>query len=422
MPKVLKVFETFAGIGAQHKSIKYVNSQNKDVNFKIVATSEWDARSIITYAAVHNNLDEKTIKKVLKEKNFVNENDLNEYILKHTFSLDSKMPSKWITKKDYEFKKALVVANIFNKNHSDIQKVNPFLIDKLQIDLITYSFPCQGLSVANMGRDKGINNSSSTSHLIWEIGRIINSLKIKPKYLLLENVKALIGKYYKEYEGWKKFLKLNGYKTFTAVLNARKHGSLQKRERVFALSVLEEIEVPFTNDKEYKTYLEKIGFKNILKDKKEQEKEYKRIFDILNKSNEIIESKMRNTPSRQKMIKDGRPLHDLKLAEKLNFSINTLTTRQDRFPNVGYLHFESNDPQYLNARLITPRESFKIMGFEDKDFDKLTYFINKKILNKTSLYRFAGNSIDINPLNSIFQTIINIEKINGDKNEHKRVN
>ncbi|WP_268926799.1 DNA cytosine methyltransferase [Mycoplasmopsis gallopavonis] len=40
------------------------------------------------------------------------------------------------------------------------------VLDNLKIDLLTYSFPCQGLSVASMGRDKGIKNKESTSHLI----------------------------------------------------------------------------------------------------------------------------------------------------------------------------------------------------------------------------------------------------------------
>lgn len=54
----------------------------------------------------------------------------------------------------------------------------------------------------------------------------------------MENVKNLVNKYKLEYESWKKELSKLGYKTYTALLNARDHGSLQKRERVFAISVL----------------------------------------------------------------------------------------------------------------------------------------------------------------------------------------
>ncbi|VEU76231.1 DNA (cytosine-5-)-methyltransferase [Mycoplasmopsis columboralis] len=206
----IKVFETFAGIGSQHKSIKNINSKNEDIKFDIIATSEWDARCIIAYSAMHNKLNEETIEKTLKANNLLNEDQINEYLLKNVFSLNSKKPTNSITSKDLNFKKALVVANLINKNHSDIQSVKPSLIDQYKIDLITYSSPCQGLSLANMGRDKGIKDNSSTSHLIWQIGRIVSECKNKPKYLLLENVKNLVGKYSAEYQEWTDFLKSNG--------------------------------------------------------------------------------------------------------------------------------------------------------------------------------------------------------------------
>ncbi|VEU76232.1 Uncharacterised protein [Mycoplasmopsis columboralis] len=52
------------------------------------------------------------------------------------------------------------------------------------------------------------------------------------------------------------------------------------------------------------------------------------------------------------------------------------------------------------------------MGFSDQDYQKLKPFIKQGILNKECLYRFAGNSIDINPLNSVFQAIVDIERLN----------
>jgi DNA (cytosine-5)-methyltransferase 1 len=55
--KVIRVFETFAGIGAQHKAIS-----NIDLNFEVVGTSEWDARAIISYTLIHYK--KKFIKKI----------------------------------------------------------------------------------------------------------------------------------------------------------------------------------------------------------------------------------------------------------------------------------------------------------------------------------------------------------------------
>ena len=58
-------------------------------------------------------------------------------------------------------------------------------------DLITYSSPCQDFSVA--GKQAGGEKGSGTrSSLLWECERIIRA--VKPKYLLMENVKALTGK------------------------------------------------------------------------------------------------------------------------------------------------------------------------------------------------------------------------------------
>ena len=81
-------------------------------------------------------------------------------------------------------------------------------------DILTYSFPCQNLSTAgafhnvNKGMKKGDNTRSG---LLWEIERILIDLKKLnklPKYLLLENVKAMLfKKNIKEFKKWIKFLK-----------------------------------------------------------------------------------------------------------------------------------------------------------------------------------------------------------------------
>ncbi len=132
--------------------------------------------------------------------------------------------------------------------------------------LWTYSFPCQDISVAGLqrGLDKG---SSTRSGLLWEVERLL--LKAKetntlPKYLLLENVKNLIGKQHKDnYEKWLFFLKTLGYTTYTKVLNAKYFGVPQNRERVFGISILGDHQ-PY----EFPTNQElKIRLKDILEEK-----------------------------------------------------------------------------------------------------------------------------------------------------------
>ena len=50
--KKLKVFETFAGIGSQHKALEYLKSKY-GYDYEVVATSEWDIDAIIAYASIH---------------------------------------------------------------------------------------------------------------------------------------------------------------------------------------------------------------------------------------------------------------------------------------------------------------------------------------------------------------------------------
>lgn len=101
--------------------------------------------------------------------------------------------------------------------------------------------------------------------------------------------------------------------------------------------------------------------------------------------------------------------------EKNSYRINTLTTKQDRNPNVGVIYFKNNVKNKLQHRFITPREAFKIMGFEDKDFNLIKPFIEQNVINNNQLYLMAGNSIDVNVLEDIFETIAKIEELNNEK-------
>ena len=107
-------------------------------------------------------------------------------------------------------------------------------------DLFTYSFPCQDISLA--GKQGGFEKGSGTrSSLLWECNRVIESKK--PKYLLLENVKNLVGKKFKpDFDEWLNHLESLGYKNYWQVLNAKDYSIPQNRERVFVVSILGEHE------------------------------------------------------------------------------------------------------------------------------------------------------------------------------------
>lgn len=95
---------------------------------------------------------------------------------------------------------------------------------------------CQDFSVAGLGRggDKG---SGTRSSLLFECEKIIR--KVKPKYLLFENVKNLLSeKHIHNFMEWLKILEEMGYCSYYDVLNAKDFGIPQNRERIFCVSIL----------------------------------------------------------------------------------------------------------------------------------------------------------------------------------------
>jgi DNA (cytosine-5)-methyltransferase 1 len=121
-------------------------------------------------------------------------------------------------------------------NLGDISKVK--VEDIPDHDLFTYGFPCQDISVA--GKGEGFSKDSGTrSSLLWETNRVIENKR--PKYLLMENVKNLVSKKFKDdYLEWLEHLEELGYTNYWEVLNAKDYGVPQNRDRVFCVSILGE--------------------------------------------------------------------------------------------------------------------------------------------------------------------------------------
>ena len=129
-------------------------------------------------------------------------------------------------------------------NLGDITKIDEKALPK-DIDLITYGFPCQDISLA--GKQKGMFNDDGTqtrSGLFFEALRIIEATK--PKIAIAENVKNLTGKKFKEqFELVLKSLEEAGYSNYWKVLNAKDYGIPQNRERVFIISIRKDIDKGF---------------------------------------------------------------------------------------------------------------------------------------------------------------------------------
>lgn len=130
------------------------------------------------------------------------------------------------------------------KNLGDITKVDEQALAK-DIDLVTYGFPCQDISLA--GKQKGLFNEDGTqtrSGLFFEALRIIEATQ--PRVAIAENVKNLTGKKFKEqFQIVLNSLEEAGYNNYWQVLNAKDYGIPQNRERVFIISIRKDIDNGF---------------------------------------------------------------------------------------------------------------------------------------------------------------------------------
>ena len=111
------------------------------------------------------------------------------------------------------------------------------------IDLLFYSTPCQ--SVSQAGLQHGFTEGSGTrSSIIWNVRDAIRILK--PKYAILENVSAMVsGKFIDMFNLWQRTLEELGYRNYAKVLNAKDYGVPQNRERIFLVSIREDVDLHF---------------------------------------------------------------------------------------------------------------------------------------------------------------------------------
>ena len=177
----LRVFEAFAGYGSQRMALR-----NIGVPFEVVGISEIEGDVLQSYAAIHSDFLEKR----QHIDDFVPEDkqEMIDFLEAINVPLDYKTFENRARKLKLDKLKDMYLANKLIHNFGDIQKIHPEELP--DFDLFTYSFPCQDISLA--GYQKGLDENSGTrSSLLWECCKIIEAKK--PKYLMMENVKNLVG-------------------------------------------------------------------------------------------------------------------------------------------------------------------------------------------------------------------------------------
>ncbi|MGL5126329.1 MAG: DNA cytosine methyltransferase [Fusobacteriaceae bacterium] len=321
-------------------------------------------------------------------------------------------------------------------------------------DLWTYSFPCQDISVA--GKGLGIKEGTR-SGLLSHVERLLES-SVKPKYLLMENVKNLIGKNHKpDFDIWCKKLEELGYKNFYQVLNAKDFGVPQNRERVFMVSTLKDENYVFPIKKTLNVKLKEVLDEQVDESyylKQEIIDRFTRFQnDRLNNSDiGIVASSGRNPNNPNDRTIGASTEQRLEFDSK--GTSNTITTVQkdnyvfvanilkEKYVNKfneailmegygnpiiceqrvdeGLRSFKDNvcgtlrtidtcgdkrvltvinEAHNFNIRKLTPKECWRLMGWKDEQFNKIQGISNAQ------LYKQAGNGIVVNVLEAIFKNL-----------------
>ena len=359
---MLRLFEAFAGYGSQRMALR-----NIGIEFEVVGISEIEGDVILSYAAIHSDFLEKRehIGTYVPE----DKEEMVSYLEEINVPLDYKTFENKAKKLKLPKLKDMYLANKLINNYGDIQGIDPSTLP--DFDLFTYSFPCQDISVA--GYQCGLNEDSGTrSSLLWECCKIIEAKK--PKYLMMENVKNLVGKRHKSnFLKLLKYLESLGYKNSWAVLNARDYGIPQNRERVFCISELgskKRFDFPEPKELEVKLY--------DLLDKDVDERFY------LNK-NQVMDEPIEQEYS---YCLDSNYWKGTTLQSFLKKHRRQLVT--DKVNEMG---------QFIPRRL-TPKETWRLMGVNDEDIEKAS-----KLVSQTSLYKQSGNSIVVPVLEAIFKQL-----------------
>jgi len=373
---LLKVIELFSGIGSQRSALDRLG-----IEHEVVGVSEIDKYAMMSYEAIHGK----------------------------------------------------------THNFGDITKIKQLP----QADLWTYSFPCTDISLA--GKRQGLQHNNkientlfsfdeqpskpTRSGLLYEVQRLLYNSP-KPKYLLLENVKALVGnKFIHDFQGWLDELNMLGYHSYWKVLNAKEYGIPQNRERVFVVSILKE------HDNGNFRFPDRFPLKLKLKDMLEEEVDEKYYL-----SDKMIKYFTTNSSENYNRLEVFMRNFKDKKKVAATITTNTGSRATDNFIMIpeatkqGYALATNGDGVYLNRphqkrgtvqhemiptlttstsdlgvivknkiRKLTPLECWRLMGFTDEQFTRAS-----QVCSNAQLYKQAGNSIVVDVLYYIFKQLFNV--------------
>jgi len=268
-------------------------------------------------------------------------------------------------------------------------------------DLLWYSPPCQSFS--RQGKELGMEDERGI--LFFDA---LKGIKAKrPKIAIMENVDNLAGKKFKdEFNIMLERLEELDYTNYHKVLNASDYNVAQNRKRIFIISIRNDLDItyefpkalPLTNS--LSDYLEKDAEPTILHNIYGGFKE--KCARVFKKHSPTIRTAAGGGHIPSVVLKDSKRIIK---ENKLNKQNKLFYIEKDEFlieDDKYYLEKEGvqEGRDYVVSRQMTPRETFRLQGFSDEDFDKV-----KDHFKDTLLYRMSGNSIPVPMLKELLKPL-----------------
>ncbi|MBR2588678.1 MAG: DNA (cytosine-5-)-methyltransferase [Bacilli bacterium] len=231
------------------------------------------------------------------------------------------------------------------------------------------------------GKQEGGDEGSGTnSSLMYETIRIVK--KLNPKYIIWENVSNLLSKKHKHnLDNYIKILDEFGYNSYYKILCAQDYGIPQSRQRVFTVSIRKDVD-----DKQY-AFPPKQLLKNSYKDYLEP------LCDVDLQKYGMKEHHLKKVKGHESY--NVKYNFGGKLVSENDYIIPTIT-RNARRANGNAITIKQEDCY----RVLTNKEKWRLMGFDDEDFEKA-----EQVSSYTQLGYQAGNSIVVNILEAIINSL-----------------
>lgn len=419
---------------------------------------------VVSYAAIHCGLTNEMINNY---EDYPSKEEMVEQLTQKRLGYDFKKdePYDWakLSRKKDKTKgiEKYWLADKLSHNLGDMMQIKALP----DCDMLTYSTPCTDLSIA--GKQEGLkwtcqdcgyeydpskldvntrytcpnceshNIKSTRSGLLYEVERLLVKAKENnnlPRYLLMENVDALVSKkYIDSFNDWIDRLDNLGYNSYFQTINAKNTGIPQNRNRIFCISIIKDVDTKqFEFPKPFDTG---IRLKDLLETDEEVLEKYF-LSDEIQKRLQITDQKFEKNIIGTTIGEECTRFGQRDLVYQENCIMGTLNATDYKQPKQIFV--STNDPIHIadlcsekfqrmheqsrrvyseegiapamhtcgggntepkverdNLRIVrklTPKEAHRLMGFDDIDYENC-----KAVgMSDTQGYKQSGNSIVTN--------------------------